>query len=81
MLKNPLNMAENEAVLYLKASGFSDEIKALHNLRLLNETPFKGHIASVKELYRRYILASFIITAHSKTGYLKFSVAFPVKKK
>ncbi len=44
MLKNPLNMAENEAILYLKASGFSDGIKALHNLRLLNETPFKDHI-------------------------------------
>lgn len=50
MLKNPLNMAENKAILYLKASGFSDGIKALSNLMLLNETPFKGHIEELTGL-------------------------------
>jgi glutamate-ammonia-ligase adenylyltransferase len=44
MLKNPLHMQENTALLHLKTLGFSEEAKALQNLRLLNETPFKDHI-------------------------------------
>src|SRR3989338_7078751 len=50
MLKNPLHMQENTALLHLKTLGFSEEAKALQNLRLLNETPFKDHIEELINL-------------------------------
>lgn len=43
-------MQEDAALLYLKNLGFSDPIKALKNLRLLNETPFKGRIEELINL-------------------------------
>src|SRR3990170_5136621 len=50
MLKNPLHMQENTVLLHLKTLGFSEEAKALQNLRLLNETPFKDHIEELINL-------------------------------
>src|SRR3989338_7879137 len=50
MLKNPLHMQENTALLHLKTLGFSEEAKALQNLMLLNETPFKDHIEELINL-------------------------------
>ena len=43
-------MQENTALLHLKTLGFSEEAKALQNLRLLNETPFKDHIEELINL-------------------------------
>ena len=43
-------MQENTVLLHLKTLGFSEEAKALQNLRLLNETPFKDHIEELINL-------------------------------
>lgn len=50
MSKNPIDMHEHAAALYLKTLGFSDQAKALSNIRLLSETPFKAHIEELVNL-------------------------------
>lgn len=50
MLKNPLHMQENTALLHLKTLGFTDESKALQNLRLLSETPLNAHLEELVAL-------------------------------
>lgn len=47
MIKNILEMKDNDALMLLKKSSFSDEEKALKNIKLLSQTPFKDFIPDI----------------------------------
>ncbi|HBO84510.1 MAG TPA: bifunctional [glutamate--ammonia ligase]-adenylyl-L-tyrosine phosphorylase/[glutamate--ammonia-ligase] adenylyltransferase [Deltaproteobacteria bacterium] len=47
MTADILHMEDGDAIAYLRAKGFSDEVKAIKDIKLLAETPFKQYIQDI----------------------------------